>query len=417
MELRKILSHIQEPEMFDEMHPFWQESMATMPKEKTLPFLKHDTLKESSEFAGFSPEICSALCRMADQIGADENLRKISWYIDWRNFEAKTDKDAKWPELKMLGDDIGLFWLVMSLAWVPRLREYHKKLKVPEQITRDTSMEIYSFSLNYKLAKSGKIGMFERQYFWFRKYLADNLYFRIGRFEYWLKPFDTHFTVFRHKENNKVVALAKTGLKVTSEGFIDALTECSDKPEPWETTLEIDADKACGYRIKPEGVICPDKITLPLSEWKIVLKPGDNFLDMHIPAGGKMGLDVSGESMRDAFAFFNKYFPDSNVKAIVCCGSWMFSPLLEKALPDTSNLVKYLQELYLFPILHGGTGALWFVFFQDKFDHATAPRDTSLQRALLDYLEPGRVWHSGGMFYLADDIDKFGTQVYRSQTL
>ena len=94
----------------------------------------------------------------------------------------------------------------------------------------------------------------------------------------------------------------------------------------------------------------------------------------------------------------------------------MFSPLVEKMHPETSNIVKYLREEHLVPVPHGGTDALWFVFFQDKFDHATAPRDTSLQRALLDYLQPGRVWHNGGMFYLADDIDKFGTQVYRDQT-
>jgi len=32
---------------------------------------------------------------------------------------------------------------------------------------------------------------------------------------------------------------------------------------------------------------------------------------------------------------------------------------------------------------------LWFVFLQTRFDPATAPRETSLQRAVLDYLGKG----------------------------
>jgi len=44
----------------------------------------------------------------------------------------------------------------------------------------------------------------------------------------------------------------------------------------------------------------------------------------------------------------------------------------------------------------------------------TAPRETSLQRAILDYLQAGNVWRAGGMFFLMDDLDRFGRQWYRS---
>ncbi|MDH7571898.1 MAG: hypothetical protein QHJ73_20145, partial [Armatimonadota bacterium] len=56
---------------------------------------------------------------------------------------------------------------------------------------------------------------------------------------------------------------------------------------------------------------------------------------------------------------------------------------------------------------------LWFLFFQDQFDPATAPRETSVQRAVLQFLEAGNIWRGGGMFYLTDDLEHFGTQYYR----
>ncbi len=93
----------------------------------------------------------------------------------------------------------------------------------------------------------------------------------------------------------------------------------------------------------------------------------------------------------------------------------MFSPLLEKILPPTSNLVRFERELYLHPHNSKGPAALWFVFLQEKFDLQTAPRDTSLQRAILAYLEAGHTWRNGSMFILADDIAHFGQQHYRSK--
>ena len=58
---------------------------------------------------------------------------------------------------------------------------------------------------------------------------------------------------------------------------------------------------------------------------------------------------------------------------------------------------------------------MWFVFLQSKFDPATAPRDTSLRRDMLNYLNKGNVWRNAGMIVMLDDIRHFGTQYYRRQ--
>jgi hypothetical protein len=73
-----------------------------------------------------------------------------------------------------------------------------------------------------------------------------------------------------------------------------------------------------------------------------------------------------------------------------------------------------MRELYLFPVPSTADAGLWFIFFQNTFDPATAPRDTSLQRAVLDYLAAGNRWRVGGMFFLLDDLGEFGRQHYRA---
>ena len=87
---------------------------------------------------------------------------------------------------------------------------------------------------------------------------------------------------------------------------------------------------------------------------------------------------------------------------------------MEKVLPETANLVKYMREVYLYPV-YSEDGGLWFIFFQDKFDPATAPRENTLQIAVAQYLENGGEWREGGMIALVDDLDRFGHRVYRTR--
>ena len=42
------------------------------------------------------------------------------------------------------------------------------------------------------------------------------------------------------------------------------------------------------------------------------------------------------------------------------------------------------------------------------------PRDTSVRRAMLDELQSGGSLRSGGMFFLAEDIERFGQKPYRN---
>jgi hypothetical protein len=111
-------------------------------------------------------------------------------------------------------------------------------------------------------------------------------------------------------------------------------------------------------------------------------------------------------------AFFAKHFPDTPVNSFHSY-SWIFGPQLESYLPASTNLVRLLREVYLYPVLTSPRDGLYYLFGDDEVDLETAPRDTSLRRATLEYLEQGGPWRCGGMYILGEDLTHFGSQAYR----
>ena len=86
---------------------------------------------------------------------------------------------------------------------------------------------------------------------------------------------------------------------------------------------------------------------------------------------------------------------------------------MKRLLPE-SNLAKFMRELYLLPCAGNGNDGLFFLFGQEPDDHKDLPRDNSVRRAILSILDEGRRLRTGGMLFLAEDLDKFGTKHYRN---
>lgn len=412
----EVIAELKEPELLETLRGAWDQAMQDFPAPGGPSFLGPGEFLVSREWCGFGDEHDAALRLAAERIRNHPALCRLAWFYAWKIFDAPApltiDANDRWPALAAtLGGQAGMFFLLIALSLAPRLRRYHRLLGVPESVTRDTCRQVSCFSGNYQRARGGRPGIFTRQIDWLRHYVRDNLYFRIGRFEYWAKPFDAEVMVFRHRRTGRVMALANDGLRFNPRGFIDEPGKEAPGAPGWVATLRLENDAIAGFPVSPLGMAERREIRLPFEEWRRVLGPGDPVLDVHIPAGGGMGFDLCGESLRRARDFFSEYFPRRAPMGYVC-KSWIFSPCLEECLPPDSNLVRFLRETHLFPFASTNPD-IWFVFFQDKFDPATAPRETRIQRALLDYIAAGNTWRNGGMFFLAEDLPAFGTQCYR----
>jgi hypothetical protein len=408
MKLADVLDQLQETDPQGEVALRWDESMESLPD--TLSFLAPEEIAMSREWGGLESKTQPALEETARRIAGTPALHALAWHAYRRLYDYDDRVDfSKWPSLEdALNDMSGCFYLLVGMAMVPRTLAVHESLGVPEEVTRETCLQISCFADNYRRGRGGRLGLFRDQLFWARNY-TDGKLFRVGRFEYKLEPMEPFVHVFRRRSDGLVAALSEDGRWYDDAGYAVQAGE----PGAWQATLAITESEAKGHPIHPAGHTLRHETVLARSEWEYWVKPGDYVLDTHIPAGGKMTPDRCLDTMRRGVEFFRRQFPDKPFKSF-WCHSWIFGPQLEKILPERANVVRYMRELYLFPV-YSEDGGLWFIFFQDAFDPQKAPRENSLQRTVAEYLEKGGEWREGGMIALVDDLDHFGEQVYRSR--
>jgi hypothetical protein len=395
--------------------PHWDESAASLPEDGP-EFLDPARIAEFHDFAKLPPELAPLLQETAARVRQTPALTHLAWHCYRLLFE-EDDYDkpsmAKWPELTaLLGDHWGIFYMLIALGAVPLTRAAHKRRGIPEAITRDTLSNLDEPVWMWRSAHPGTWGFRVSVLYWFRHYTAGRIC-RLGRMEYMIQPFRGQIRAFRNRRTDEVLALAEDGVEFNSAGYIDAETEAATSHGGWTARLEMDEEAVTGCPVSPTGVGLRCQVRLPLKTWRPVLKPGDPMLDTHIPGGGGMTPERCADTMRQALEFFPRYFPDRPFVGFAC-GSWILNPQLAEIYTPDSNMVKWQRELYLYPIPSGSRSGVTFVFGTDDIDPKTAPRDTSLRRALLEHLDAGGRLIGSGMFFLKEDFDHYGTQHYLS---
>lgn len=121
---------------------------------------------------------------------------------------------------------------------------------------------------------------------------------------------------------------------------------------------------------------------------------GQTAVGLHIPEGGPLTPDSVDDSLRRLRDGWPQWF--GSTPSEVVCESWMLDPQLAEALPK-SNIAAFARR---FALDEGGyvddASALYFVFRRRNVDVpgdlAGLPRDTSLQRVIIEHLEAGGHW-------------------------
>lgn len=412
-DLAAALAELGIADAFELFEPHWEESEASYP-EGGPPFVQPGQVAEHHAFAALPAELEPLLQETARRIRETPALSHLAWHchrllFEYRDYEGPSV--AKWPPLTAaLGELQGLFYLLVAMGMIPLVKAVHRSRGIPEQVTRETCGHFPSILQLYREAHGGW-GVPLNVLYWLRHYTAGDL-FTLGRLQYMVRPFSGRLEAYRHVRTGEVVALAADGTRFAADGCIVS-DAAPDGPGAWTAKLEHGQDAVTGRPISPAGVGMNAQVTLPHDQWRRVLATGDPVLDTHIPGGGGLTPERCHDTMRRALEFFPRYFPERPFVGFGC-GSWILNPELEWIYSPTSNMVLWQRELYLFPIPSGPRSGLFFVFGRDDVDSATAPRDTSLRRALLEQLERGGRLIGGGMFFLKDDFEHFGTQFYRS---
>ena len=129
-------------------------------------------------------------------------------------------------------------------------------------------------------------------------------------------------------------------------------------------------------------------------QFNLVARADGWALSTHIPETGPLTPESVDDSFDRAAAFFAQHFPDYPATRFHC-GSWLLDPQLAEVLRPDSNVVRFQQRWTLEGEPHpADADAIYFVFRKrGEPDRSTLPRDTSLQRAILDKLDAGGHWY------------------------
>lgn len=127
---------------------------------------------------------------------------------------------------------------------------------------------------------------------------------------------------------------------------------------------------------------------------------GDLHLGIHIPAfSGPLSVESCSAAIDRAREFFPRHFPEEKYR-IATCHSWLLDEQLAGYLPAGSNILRFQERFRSAYIPEDADGdAMQFVFGRPDAPLDTLPRDTTLQRAIIDHQLAGRHWHGGAGWF------------------
>jgi hypothetical protein len=354
------------------------------------------------------------LDEIAMQIKKSPALKALFWHMHCKVAYYENISLKSWPKIiPALGKNSGMFYFFVALSLIDVFTEVFRNKGIPKEYTQACALWIGGTVQIHCSGNDDIPGMDKQQIPWIRHYINYEL-FRCGRFEYMnqhIPPWCPE--VFRRESDGLTIALCSPETRLDAEGFSIYRSDDAKDAISITTLTKIDSYVE-GTPISPKGTALVETLVrLPLTEWTQVLGPGDFTPGVHIPAGGRMSLEICKDSFEKAMDFYKKYFPELKVKAFICA-SWIFSPDYERLLPE-SNLAKFMRELYLFPCPAAGKDGMFFLFGKEPDDHKGLPRDNSVRKAMLSILDEGKRLRTGGMLFLPEDINKFGTKHYQNK--
>jgi len=416
MDLNKVVKDGNLKESRQLLQVGWESSQRSMPMGRPA-FLPPEFVADACRDILLPAEVLDKAVEVSRRIAADSTLRALAWHYHHCLFLSNgypLGNLNRWPSLTgVLGDDAGMFYFILVLSGLPGMRSVYEERSIPAEIARDTLSQV-KFAMTEHRQRHGNWGLTAHNVRWFTNHLYGDLYC-LGRLQFQFGFFHYKLRAFRHRTSGVVVALSEGGIRYLDDGQLDGRDRFHDATGAWTSQLTFADDEITGHPIAPGGSVLRQRVQLPKAEWQEVLAPGDPVLNIHIPGGGPMDYDLCGESFRAAMDFFPRHFPDKPFLGF-CCGSWLLDSQLEELLPATSNIVRFQREVYLFPTLSDDMCLPKTVFGSVPDDLTSAPRDTALQRAVLDRLAAGPPLRAkaGGCFILPGDLD-WGSQFYRSQ--
>ncbi len=414
MTVENLLETLRISDAQESLSPYWEASCASYAP--VLILNNSQILRDIAAYCGLTEGETESCVRCAETLSASEEMSRLFHHISRLLFETPAYEQKRYKEFPMLpdlGENAGVFYLLIILGVAIDIRAFHRDRNIPEDVSKETLLDVKINVTRYARACDGRLGILREVLSWFVKH-NERLLYRLGRLQFHYKKTGGDVAVYRHNMDRRIIAFSKAGVTYTKEGFWPVAGKEDALPTLWVSEWKEDEKTVSGNPIAPTGHAQSTPVTLNKEAWSLELSEGCGVLDIHIPEGGGMTVDACISSMKDAVAFFDQYFPECNAVAFTC-RSWIFSPQYDELYRPDANFVLFQKEVFLFPVWSSGKEGLFFVFDTEDIDLDTIETKTSLQRAMVSHLKSGGVLRAGGMFFLSKDIDQLGHRYYRSE--
>jgi len=247
-------------------------------------------------------------------------------------------------------------FLLLVLSQFESARARHEAEHVTPEISRATLSDLGIWVRQFQ-AQTGVIGITLEILDWSQRYLRGNL-FRLGALQFDLRPFGGPITVHRHR----VTGVARLAWHQAGEDLDEV-------------------DVRAGLRTGVPFVAHADEVR--------VLDAASPVLDLHVPAGIRLGVSTLVDSIRDARAFFAKRIPE--IEPVAVSGeAWLLDPQVKLLLPRSRGVHVLQDACLLYPSKLAEEKTIRRLFGPDvrRDMLPTLPRErmTSFHRAVVDFL-------------------------------
>ena len=246
------------------------------------------------------------------------------------------------------------------------------------------------------LITEGKVGISQGLYGWLTHYSKAVIFDHKG-LNFQPAVWKTESLVLKHKETGEIVILMMQG-RFSPNGLLLGSAGADGEEGAFDAEFSEQIHAFFGHPVK-NGRVQATLRRFDKSEWRAVLRPGDDVINLHIPRNGDFSPAAVDESLREGFALCERYYPELSFKAATCC-SWMLDPEIANILGEGSKITSFARRFELHPVNDTvGRACMGFVFPGEHCSVEELPERTTLQRGVKKlFLDGGfNQWTTGVM--------------------
>ncbi len=336
------------------------------------------------------------ILRGCDEVARDENL-VIFVYVLAAIYEAGTtptfrDVDHNVvmmgiPDRERFDTDIAP--LYSAYFFLEKMIEEYERRGMPHDIISDTLQGMEKEMDDY-YTMIGRVGM-RRYVGWYSNWTKMQL-FTVGRFQFRVWHQTAPIRVYNKGDDYKILM---DGAEMHKKGMLFGSAGQDDEEGKYLAEIKEEGGAVIGYAANEYGEV--DPVPVRLEGYTLVHKKGDAVLDVHIPADLPLTPEICQASYERAKQVLPACYPEMNFNAIIC-HSWMLEKRLEEIQGKKSNVTRFMDLYYGYPLKSSGQAVYSFVFkIPSPMPVDELPENSSMQRAVKEHLKKGGyIYEKGG---------------------